>query len=403
MMTKKIGIIGGGQLAFFLSEAAKKLGLSPIVLSESLDVPAKRSATQLLQGSFQDPKIFRTFFSEVKTVIFENEWINTDLLEQESRGEVSFFPSLNVMQRLQDKLSQKEELVRLGIPTPPFIVIDPTTDLQNKIDEVCKKFGKAFVLKWSRNGYDGKGILIVDSDKKSFSEITNFCNRAFENESIVYAEPMISFDQELALVAVRSTQGEFIHYPLVVSVQREGTCQSVFGTAENFGIPIELQNEAISNAKKLADELNLVGSFAIEFFMTSEKKLLVNEIAPRVHNSGHYTLEASVCSQFANHLKSILGMKLSSPKTKPYFAMLNLLGPDKISIDQLENYQPKKAWNIFVHWYGKKSLRPKRKMGHITAFAENENESKKMIENLQRFEAEWINEMKQMATSSSKI
>lgn len=402
-MTKKIGIIGGGQLAFFLAEAAQKLGFSPIVLAESLDVPAKRSATHLLQGSFQDPKTFRSFFSEVKTVIFENEWINTDLLEQESRGEVSFFPSLNVMQRLQDKLSQKEELVRLGIPTPPFIVIDPTTDLPNKIDEVCKKFGKAFVLKWSRNGYDGKGILIVDSDKKSFSEISDFCHKAFKNESVVYAEPMISFDQELALVAVRSTQGEFIHYPLVVSVQKEGTCQSVFGIAENFGIPIELQNEAVSSAKKLADALNLVGTFAIEFFMTAEKKLLVNEIAPRVHNSGHYTLEASDCSQFANHLKSILGMKLSSPKTKPYFAMLNLLGPDKISIDQLENYQPKKAPNIFVHWYGKKSLRPKRKMGHITAFAENENESKKMIENLQRFEAEWINEMKQMASSGSKI
>ncbi len=402
-MTKKIGIIGGGQLAFFLAEAAQKLGLSPIVLAESPDVPAKRSATYLFQGSFQDPKIFRSFFSEVKTVIFENEWINTSLLEQESRGEVSFFPSLNVMHRLQDKLSQKEELVRLGIPTAPFIVIDPITDLQNKIDEVCKKFGNAYVLKWSRNGYDGKGILIVDSDKKSLSEISDFCHKAFKNESVVYAEPRISFDQELALVAVRSIHGEFIHYPLVVSVQKEGTCQSVFGMAENFGIPIELQNEAVSYAKKLADALNLVGTFAIEFFMTSEKKLLVNEIAPRVHNSGHYTLEASDCSQFTNHLKSILGMKPSFPKTKPYFAMLNLLGPDKISLDQLENYQPKKAQNIFVHWYGKKSLRPKRKMGHITAFTENENESKKMIEDLQRFEAEWVNEMKQRASSGSKI
>lgn len=402
----RLGILGGGQLARMLTEAATSLGLLPVIFTERVDDPAAQLGSKCILGNYSQVEKLKEFFSQVDSVIFENEFIPCSLLEEISKPyNTIFLPSLSAMALLQDKLNQKRVLQSLGIPTTPFLECPAGADLRAWVKSAIVHFGGECVLKWAQLGYDGKGTFFAspntkDTDHDSTSLIdkaVSFCERAksakiaaefiprfipklIKNSgAILYAEQKISFKREVALVACRSALGaegtktglltnDFGSYPLVISQQQNGVCLKVLGPASAFGVSTKLEEDARNYAKKLAEAIPLYGTFAIEFFET-DNGLLVNEIAPRVHNTGHFSLDASETSQFENHVRCVLGLPPGSTRSAAGFAMLNLLGPPGHVKNTSGGSLPPTPPSLHFHWYGKGELRPGRKMGHVTGVA----------------------------------
>ena len=383
-LKKNIGILGSGQLARMLVEAGQKIDISIKVLAENKWDPAARIADQVQIGSAKNKEDLKYFFSDLDITLFENEFLDTHLLRETADGtRVIFLPSLEAVSITQDKLLQKKLLNDLQIPTPKYFCI-------RSADEIEKHFSGSAVLKWSRGGYDGKGTFFwtKETDPKTTE---NFLK---QSSSAVYAEEKIEFIRELAIQASYSVSGKFISYPLVISEQKHGICHRVKGPATSLGVSPELENLAKSYAEKIARAVPLVGTFAIEFFETKSGELLVNELAPRVHNSGHYSLVATNCSQFESHLRAVLDMDLPTISTTPYFGMLNLVGPDHLSaskpavnptFDFIKNFP-----NGGAYWYEKAEVRSGRKMGHLHFSAKSLDEFNRSLEALGRAENDWI-------------
>ena len=373
-----------------LAESAIALGISCKVFSDDPESPAAQIGVPTIQGSFKDVSALRSFLSTVQTVVFENEFLDCHILRQASAGlQVQFRPNLEVIELIQDKLRQKTFLNEQKIFTAPFESLPDGEDLSEWISTVRRKLGP-IVFKWARNGYDGKGVLICDEQTPE-SKILAFCKKALERGSAVYAEKRISFKRELALVASFSVTREFVAYPLVISEQKDGICYRVYGPAKNLGISPIQEAKAQETASKIASVLNLTGTFAVEFFETSSGELIVNEIAPRVHNSGHYTMDACETSQFENHWRAILGMKLKRAQSTAVFCMLNLLGPEGVATRATPDMIPvENSPNMVVHWYGKKEIRPHRKLGHINVFSDNEKDLHQFLTTLDQTNDHWI-------------
>ena len=371
---KAVGILGGGQLALMLAEAAVHLGVNPVIFT----------------GKPSDPQALKNFFSKVQLVVFENEFLDCQILAAAAEKlDVTFIPSLETIELLQDKLQQKNLLARLGIPTSPFEVAAQDEVPAAWVARALKKFGGTCVFKWARMGYDGKGVLIHD-ESKSLELAVSFCAEALQKGYPVYAEKKIRFKRELALIACNSTREEFVTYPLVVSEQTEGICSRVTGPAYALGVPGHLEDQAKDFARRIAEEAGLHGSFALELFEADSEELLVNEIAPRVHNSGHYTQDAADTSQFENHLRAALGMSLGSTETSPGFAMLNLLGPPGVTLSEQDFTMPKAYPKVHVHWYGKTEIRPGRKLGHLNGTANSPEELADLLNHLQHYHDQWV-------------
>jgi phosphoribosylaminoimidazole carboxylase PurK protein len=309
-MKSKIGILGSGQLATMLAEVAPKLNIQ----------------CELYLESTKDSLALRKFFERHTKIIFESEFFETAIMKESAKGlKIKFLPSLSVMEKLRDKATQKKVLTALKIPTSPFDLYNPKADLKIWLQKMLKKYSDQVVLKWSQLGYDGKGVFVFNPS--NFNEAIKFCETSLQRNITVYAEKKIAFEKELAIVCSRNIKKQFISYPLVVSEQKNGICYKVFGPATAFGVAKNLEKKAALYAKKLSTHLNIVGTFAIEFFLDEKNKLLVNEIAPRVHNSGHYTQEAFNASQFESHLRAVLGLPFVKLKpTSKFFGMLNILG-----------------------------------------------------------------------------
>ena len=272
---------------------------------------------------------------------------------------------------------QKKLLEKLNIPTAPFSLCNASSAraFESWLHACLKSLGPALVLKWDRFGYDGKGNCFVgmkpkESPRSALKRCLTFFEEGKRKGATVYAEQAIPFKREAALVAVRSSgkNGGWANYPLVWTRQEKGICHTVWGPATAFGLPVQIEKQAIRHAKKIASSLNLCGAFAIEWFWTPGKPLMVNEIAPRVHNSGHWTQDAAQTSQFENHLRACLGWPLGSTQSTATFGMANCLGK------RSRRFAPGKIprrWLLqslrsggFPHWYGKRDERPGRKMGH---------------------------------------
>lgn len=383
-----VGILGGGQLARMLAQAAEKMGTETWVLTGAADDPASRLCPAVI-GSLEEARVLRRFFSEVQLVTFENEFVDTGLLARFATEfpKLRFEPKLVVLERLQDKLNQKELLGRLGIPTAPWVVkADPAA-----CADLPKTFPKGAVLKWSRMGYDGKGLLFYDPAKPDPKALAAFFEAAAQREARVYAEQTIAFRRELAVVACRSAKGEFAAYPLVQSRQDRGICSLVTGPARLLGNTAEQESRAVGYAKRITEALDYVGVLALELFERPDGEILVNEIAPRVHNSGHFTQDACEASQFENHLRAILGLPLGSTSVKGTFAMLNILGPEGVS--RPSQALPVAPAGATLHWYEKRELRPRRKMGHFNGTATGADGLAKMVQSLEAAERKWTQEV----------
>lgn len=370
----KIAILGDGQLAKMLNESKANL------IGVDCDISILKKDT--------------TKLSKFDVVIFENEFVDCDALEPLS-DKLKFVPNLYVIRALQDKLSQKNFLKMNSIPTARFEMIDETN--VKSVEALFKKLStlgfSSGVLKWARLGYDGKGVKIYREFEKlsatEKNEIYEFVKTGFKNGN-VYVEELVDFIHELAMVSVRSESGEHAQYPLVISKQTNGICDHVIGPATNFNVPSELEVRAAYLMREFGDAMKIVGAYAFEFFLTGSG-LIVNEVAPRVHNTGHYSIEGTECSQFENHLRASIGVGLGETLARSCFVMKNLLGPVKtpksFSTEKLQKFCDER--NAHLHWYDKDEIRPGRKCGHVTITFSEPKELEKVMSTIDQIQKFW--------------
>ena len=396
MSFPKVGILGGGQLAQMLCEAADAaLGLKVSVYSDTKDCPAATATNSIVVGSMTLDEVSK-FISSVDIVLFESEFVDVDFLlkvkehtQSTSNHKFLFYPSLSTMSCLQDKLLQKQLCVQAGCPTTQWEVFDLSCDITGQISNLKNTFPTGAVLKWSRNGYDGKGNFFVTDWDSQIEEIKSFIKDGQTKSAITYAEQMIKFQKELAIVCIRDKSKKTHPYPVVVSEQLKGTCLNVFGPAYSIDIPIDVQETVIKIAQKIGDQSDIIGAYAVELFLTEDNKLLVNEIAPRVHNTGHYTQDCTNSSQFENHIRTILELPIDLFVTRgTFFGMRNILGPVGILKDVCD--APVQLEGTNLHWYYKKGTKPGRKLGHINVIADSREQFEVNWNKALQVEQTWI-------------
>ncbi len=346
----RVGIFGGGQLGMMLGEAAKKLGIACRCFDSSSDAPAKK-VCELIVGSYDDEEAVRDFAEGMNVITYEFENVPTKAIEAVMKDH-KVHPPLKALQTAQDRLHEKTLFQKLSIPTPLFADISSKEDLENAV----KKIGLPCVLKTRRMGYDGKGQIVL----KSNDEIEKAWG-AMNNQALIL-EQFIPFDRELSILAVRTEGGTVSFYPLIENIHRNGILHKSTAPALNTKGP--LTDQAQQAAMKIMSELLYVGVLTIEFF-EKDGILIANEMAPRVHNSGHWSIEGAVTSQFENHLRAVTGMELGSIEITQPSVMFNIIGsvPDLSSIENNPH--------IFIHLYGKES-RAGRKLGHVTMVSPSE-------------------------------
>ena len=341
----KIGVIGAGQLGQMLALAGYPLALQFLFLDSSADSPGARVAP-IITGAFDDPASLRRLAADVDLVTYEFENVPVPALEAVAATRPCH-PPADALRVSQDRLYEKELFGRLGIPTPPFRAVDSLADLRGAVAAI----GLPGVLKTRRLGYDGKGQYVL----RRRGDV-DAAWRALGGVPLIL-EGFVDFDREVSIIGARSTRGETRVYPLVENTHREGILRISLAPTRSA----RLQRSAEGHLGRLLDHFGYAGVLTIEFFV-QDGRLVANEMAPRVHNSGHWTIEGAVTSQFENHLRAILGLPLGETRATGYSAMVNFIGalPDRERVLALPGAHP--------HDYGK-SPRPGRKLGHCTVVA----------------------------------
>lgn len=382
MSKPRLGILGGGQLSTMLINAAHDLGYKVTALCASGDEPAFEIADNAIVGSLQDTNTLTTFFSEVDVVTYENDFLPFEALQKFES--VQFVPPLKSLEATRDKISQKILFVEQGVHSSEFEIFSGSS-LEAWVKDIARLWKNQVVFKWARGGYDGKGVCLFSGDVEAAIQ---FCRVPLEKKEQVFAERRVNFKRELAQISVRSTKNEWQFYPLVISQQENGICKLVEGPAKSLGVSPDLEKKAQEYAKRIGEILPLYGTYAVEFFETHDGQLLANEIAPRVHNSGHFSLDAAKTSQFENHWRGILGLALGKIETSAGFSMLNLLGAKGVSGAA---HAPKVTdAAVYSHWYRKKEVREGRKMGHLNVHTEDVKRLPSLIDQMKQIEQAWI-------------
>lgn len=346
-MSKSIGVVGGGQLARMMIAPALNLGLEIKVLAESEDSPAKQAATQV--GDYKNLETVREFAKTVDVITFDHEHVPLEILEKLEAEGFKVEPSSKALRFAQNKLDMRARLSELGVPCPKWAKVTTSEELDNFISSN----GGVAILKTPTGGYDGKGVRVV----RSSADATDWLSLG----TALLVEEKVNFVRELAQLSARNRSGSWLAWPLVETIQKDGVCAEVHSPAQNSNTKLAAQI-----AMTIAEGLDVTGVLAVELFETAEGELLVNELAMRPHNSGHFSIEGSTTSQFEQHLRAALDMPLgSTDAVEPFAVMLNLLGQDDSNDYGLED---RMVGEISVHVYGK-SARAGRKMGHITALS----------------------------------
>ncbi|MES9850860.1 MAG: 5-(carboxyamino)imidazole ribonucleotide synthase [Candidatus Thiodiazotropha sp. L084R] len=347
----RIGLVGGGQLGRMMVKAAKRLGCTCVVLDPYPKSPAGQVAGHQIIGGYHDPAKLRELAESCDVVTYELEDIDTETLRQLELEGHKINPAPGLLSILQDKLSQKQFLSQANIPSAEFIEM-PEPNLAD-----FEAFGFPLVQKARRGGYDGRGVSVMP-DAEAFSE-------HLPVPSLV--ERFIKADKELAVMVARSANGNCVAYPTVEMCFREGE-----NVLDLLLCPAVVDKTVAQQAEALAirtiNALEGVGMFGVEMFLTADGELLVNEIAPRTHNSGHHTIEACITDQFEQHLRAVLDLPLGSTEQLAPAAMINLLGAaDAVGTPVFKGLQEALAIpGVCLHIYGKAEVKPFRKMGHVT-------------------------------------
>jgi 5-(carboxyamino)imidazole ribonucleotide synthase len=367
----KLGILGGGQLGKMLLFDTRKFDIQTYVLDPSDEAPCKIACNHFFQGDLMDFETVYNFGKQVDVLTFEIELVNLEALEKLENEGLKVYPSPKTLKLIQNKGIQKDFYIKNNIPTAPFKRYATLKDLVIDIVESNMKF--PFVWKCTEFGYDGNGVKVI----RQTSDLENLPNV----ECI--AETMVPFKNELAVIVCRNPQGEIKTYP-VVEMEFHPEANQV----EYVICPARIDEKVAAKARLIAlnvsQQFNHVGLLAVEMFQTEDDEILVNEVAPRPHNSGHYSIEASYTSQFENHLRAILDLPLGNTESKVAGIMVNLSGAEGFSGDVIyENIEKILGWSgVTPHIYGKKQTRPFRKMGHVTIVNEDINEARRIAEDV---------------------
>ena len=360
-----LGILGAGQLAKMISNEAYKLGLNIATIDKSEGTPTGDMTKLDFTKGWEDKQDLDKFVEVSDVVTLENEFISPEILKYiEQKREV--YPSSKTISMIQDKFVQKSNFAKAEIPLPIF------AEINTKEDAV--KFGEEngypFLIKTRTLGYDGYGNMTIMSEEEIVTAFEKFTQ--VENPRKLMAEGFVDFDMELAVMVARSKTGEMKTYPVVQTIQQNHICHKVIAPAQ---IKSEIADIATAIASECVRTIDGVGVFGIELFLTKDGKVLVNEIAPRPHNSGHYTIEATSTSQFETAIRAVLGLPLGSTEMiKPNAIMVNLLGEREGSGVPSDITEFMKIDDVKLHLYNKKSSRVGRKMGHFTIIGENANQ-----------------------------
>jgi len=369
----KLGILGGGQLGKMMLAELRKFDISTFVLDPSAEVPCQYGAHYFEQGDLLDYQTVYNFGQKVDVLTLEIENVNLDALDQLEAEGKAVYPSAKTLRLIQNKGVQKDHYKSHNIPTSAHQRFTQLSDLVSAVNN--QELAFPFVWKLAQFGYDGKGVKIV----RSIADLTDLP----AGECI--AEQLVPFTHELAVIVARSVAGEIKTYP-VVEMEFHPEANQVEYVLCPARIDSALAQKATAIALQVSAAFAHVGILAVELFLTAEGDILVNEVAPRPHNSGHYSIEASYTSQFENHLRAILDLPLGDTSSKVAGIMVNLVGDEGFSgpvvyeniakIMQLKGVTP--------HLYGKKETRPFRKMGHVTIVHEDINEARKLAEEVKK-------------------
>ncbi|HSW67062.1 MAG TPA: 5-(carboxyamino)imidazole ribonucleotide synthase [Bacteroidales bacterium] len=351
---RRLGIIGGGQLGKMLVQKARTMGFYTETLDNSAISPASGISDKHYTGSLYDTEKLENLVKGNDVTTFEIEHVGVDVLKRLERAGYSIFPSPEVLEIIQDKYVQKSTLDRAGIPVPKYV------EAPHPSAEVLSAFGFPLVQKAKKGGYDGRGVAVLrnQSDLGKLLQVPSML------------EELVDIEKELAVIVARSIKGEVVTFPVVEMVfdERVNICDTVLAPAR---ITQQQEAEICRIAIRCVEVLNAVGVVAIEFFLSRNGQILVNEIAPRPHNSGHFSIEACLTSQFEQHIRAVFGLPLGATNLHSTAIMVNMLGEPGFDGDPvIEGFNETLAVEgASFHWYGKSETKPFRKMGHVTILA----------------------------------
>lgn len=351
-MGKVLGIIGGGQLGMMLTEAAKKLPehiSEVIVLDPTKNCPASLVGAKQIIADFKDSKAIKELAQKSDIITYEIESGDSQVLKSLEEKTI-INPSPETLQIIQDKFLQKSFLSDHNIPVADFAIIDSLECLKEK----TKEFGFPSILKARRDAYDGRGNFKIKSNEEIIPAMEYF------NSKPIFLEKFVDFKLEVSVIAARSIKGQITTYPIVENIHENNILKMTIAPAR---VSDEVKEKAKKIAKKTMEVLKGAGVFGIEMFVTKNEEILINEIAPRVHNSGHHTLYSCRTSQFEQHLRAILGLDLGDTTLLHKTIMYNILGPKEFQgrYNQVEIREK----NVFLKMYGKEISKPQRKLGHF--------------------------------------
>lgn len=347
----RIGMLGGGQLGRMLIQEAINLNLDIAVLDPDPNAPCKNLTADFKVGNLQDYQQVVDFGKERDILTIEIEHVNIEALRFLQSSGVKVYPQPEFLEIVQDKGKQKKFYSENDIPTAPYFLVNSRSEIKSYLSEF------PFFQKLCKGGYDGKGVFRLDSEEK--------IKDAFDEPSVL--EKLIPFEREIAVIVSRNLRGEISVFP-VVDMEFNPQANLVEYLFSPSSLNEEMQLKAQDIARKVIEKSKMVGVLAVEMFVTQEGEILVNEVAPRPHNSGHQTIEGNVTSQYAQHLRAICNFPFGDTSIREFSAMVNILGEPGYTgeavYEGLEEIL--KMEGVFVHLYGKKITKPMRKMGHIT-------------------------------------
>jgi 5-(carboxyamino)imidazole ribonucleotide synthase len=368
-----IGIFGGGQLGKMLTQAAKKMGYNVITLDPTPNSPCAQVADKQIVATFDDYGAAEKLAEQSDVLTYEFENVNADIVEHLEKKGNTIFPSSTVLRITQNRIKEKEFLKKIGISVTDFRAIASRSHLH----EAKEKLGLPAMLKTATGGYDGKGQMPLNTRK----DVEDVPQDLFSQQLIW--EKYVPFIKEISVICARGANNELMTFPVSENVHRNNI---LYTSTVPARIPAEVEEKAADIAKRISERLEVVGVIGVEMFLCEDGVILVNEIAPRVHNSGHYTIEACYISQFEQHIRAICGLPLGSTKLLSPVAMINILGKGN-GKDFLAGVEKVLSIpGISLHLYGKDRAKAGRKMGHLTVLADSaskaSSQAKKAVEML---------------------
>jgi len=338
---------------------AKSMGFTVTVTDPTPGSPAGQVVDREITGGYSDAKATRELAKVSDYITVEIEHINTDTLSELVKEGMPVNPSPKTIETIKNKFTQKEFLTKVGVPVAPYVAVENKTDILTAV----KKFGYPFLLKARFDAYDGRGNALIKKPADIDKALEKFGDRK------LYVEKFVPFVKELAIMIARSMDGEIVPYPVVETIHKNNILHTTIAPAR---VDKKIADKVKNFAIQTMEHLHGAGVFGIEMFLTKDNEVLINEIAPRVHNSGHYTTEACATSQFEQHIRAITGLPLGNPAMLvPAAVMINILGERLGPVDVKGMDKVLAIPGAYIHIYGKKDTKPERKMGHITVIGDD--------------------------------